>query len=727
MYTEVTSTGDLRNNPLAMSLHPVRIGPNYVIRSDDRNTCSFFPDSLKVKYSNNVASTETTYKTLKSYQPNPSQKTRTYKKETYEKSYENVKNSSFDDTKCGGFCSIYSCPFCHSRNGNSNCQERNYTMRSYKYSKNNGVNKSFCCTKSGKGMCNIESCEYCHKKNCNDECGFCSIDSCSYCHRNRVRTPDISMSRYNTNCKNISITERNKYLNRSNIVRTPDTNCYYRRRKIIRTSTDGNNNINYITPNEESYYLKRKIVHTPDRSCYRSKNIIDRTEENIYESRNRNTVHTPDIPRCSNLYEMYARTPNRIRDNYKYFSRIEKNRTRTPDRNYTYNYYNRVENSQEYPERTSFRTTYHTDRNYIKNEYPRTPNYMPSSHERIEIYKNVVNGSNPNPIQYDNENIYKSYNKVVVKNNYEDNVVTNPQPPKKILKKKVIKEDKNIQCSLGPKVLNPVTNYKMNTKIETIRRGVNTNNVNTNTKLKEINRNKVTKMSKVSKVSKVSSNMTNINKVNNEMKKLTGTIGGQEKKITKLKTTKTSSKSKVNNVNNVKKEPGLNTYKVKIIRIKKKIKTSENNYLLKDGEESENLEDNYDKKNTGPKNLLPSSNKQKTFEDEIYNENDEDFEDDENLNYNNNDEDFGEDDEDVPTPKMKKTSYSKREYKEYNDEHNYKDYESNDDDDNDNNEYEEKKVEKDPMGNTIVTKSKYVVKRKGVPDDFEDEKDSDNY
>ena len=68
MYTEVTSTGDLRNNPLAMSLHPVRIGPNYVIRSDDRNTCSFFPDSLKVKYSNNVASTETTYKTLKSYQ-----------------------------------------------------------------------------------------------------------------------------------------------------------------------------------------------------------------------------------------------------------------------------------------------------------------------------------------------------------------------------------------------------------------------------------------------------------------------------------------------------------------------------------------------------------------------------------------------------------------------------------------------------------------------------------
>ena len=76
---------------------------------------------------------------------------------------------------------------------------------------------------------------------------------------------------------------------------------------------------------------------------------------------------------------------------------------------------------------------------------------------------------------------------------------------------------------------------------------------------------------------------------------------------------------------------------------------------------------------------------------------------------------------------MKKTSYSKREYKEYNDEHNYKDYESNDDDDNDNNEYEEKKVERDPMGNTVVTKSKYVVKKKGVPDDFEDEKDSDNY
>ena len=208
------------------------------------------------------------------------------------------------------------------------------------------------------------------------------------------------------------------------------------------------------------------------------------------------------------------------------------------------------------------------------------------------------------------------------------------------------------------------------------------------------------------------------------MKKLTGTIVGPEKKITKLKTTKTS-KTKVNNA---KKDPGLLTYKVKIIRIKKKIKTSDNNYLLKDGEESENLEENnYDKKNTGPKNLLPSS-KQKNFEDEVYNENDEDFEDDENLNYNNNDEDFGEDEEDVPTPKMKKTSYSKREYKEYNDEHNYKDYESNDDDDNDNNEYEEKKVERDPMGNTVVTKSKYVVKKKGgVPDDFEDEKDSDNY
>ena len=721
MYTEVTSTGDLRNNPLAMSLHPIRIGPNYVIRSDDRNTCSFFPDSLKVKYSNNVASTETTYKTLKSYQP--TQKTRTYKKQTYEKTYENAKNSSFDDIKCGGFCSIYSCPFCHSKNGNSNLQERNYTMRSYKYSKNNGVNKSFCCTKSDKGICNIESCEYCHKKNCNDEGGFCTIDSCSYCHRNRVRTPDITMSRFNQNSKNISITERNKYLNRNHIVRTPDTNCYYRRRKIIRTSTDGNNNINYITPNEESYYLKRKIVHTPDRSCYR-KNIIDTTEENIYENRNRNIVHTPDISRCNNLYEMYSRTPNRMRSNYKYFSRIEKNRNRTPDRsqNYTYNYYNRVENNQEYPERMSVRTTVHTDRNYMRNEetYPRTPNYVPSQ-ERIEIYKKVVNGSNQNPIQYenDNENIYRSYNKVVVKNNYEDYVNTNPQPQKKILKKKVIKEDKNIQCSLGPKVLsnNPI-NYKMNTKIETIRKGINTN---ANNKLKEVNRNKVTKMSKVSKISKVSSNMTNVNKVNNEMKKITGTIVGPEKKITKLKTTKTS-KSKVNNV---KKDPDLLTYKVKIIRIKKKIKTSDNNYLLKEGEESENLEENYDKKNTGPKNLLPSS-KQKNFEDEIYNENDEDFEDDENLNYNNNDEDFGEDEEDVPTPKMKKTSYSKREYKEYNDDHNYKDYESNDDD-NDNNEYEEKKVERDPMGNTVITKSKYVVKKKGVPDDFEDEKDSDNY
>lgn len=274
-------------------------------------------------------------------------------------------------------------------------------------------------------------------KNSIDEGGFCSIDSCSYCHRNRVRTPDITMSRYNQNSKNISITERNKYLNR-NVVRTPDTNCYYRRRKIIRTSTDGNNNINYIIPNEESYYLKRKVVHTPDRSCYRSKNIIDTTEENIYENRNRNIVHTPDIPRYSNLYEMYSRTPNRMRSNYKYFSRVEKNRNRTPDRNYTYNYYNRVENSQEYPERMSVRTTVHTDRNYMRNEetYPRTPNYVPSQ-ERIEIYKKVVNGSNQNPIQYEdnNENIYRSYNKVVVKNNYED--YTNPQPQKKILKKKL--------------------------------------------------------------------------------------------------------------------------------------------------------------------------------------------------------------------------------------------------------------------------------------------------
>lgn len=711
MYTEVTSSGDLRNNPLAMSLHPVRIGPNYVIRSDDRNTCSFFPDSLKVKYSNNVASTETTYRTLKSYQPIPTQKTRTYKKQTYEKSYENAKNSSFDDLKCGGFCSIYSCPFCHAKNGNSNFKERNYTMRSYKYSKNNGINKSFCCTKSNKGICNIESCDYCHNKNCSDEGGFCSIESCSYCHRNRVRTPDITMrNRLSQNSKNISITERNKYLNRNNIVRTPDTNCYYRRRKIIRTSTDGNNNINYISPQEESYCLRRKVVHTPDRSYYRSKNIIDTTEENVYENRNRNVVRTPDIPKCNYLYE-YSRTPNRMRSNYRYFSRIEKNRNRTPDRmnNYTYNYYNRVENNQEYPERLSARTTIHTDRNYVRNEeiYPRTPNYMPSQ-ERIEIYKKYVNGSSPN--QYEDNNEYRSsYNKVVVnKNTYEN--YTNPQP-KKILKKKVIKEDKNIQCSLGPKVLNPI-NYKMNTKIETIRRGINTN-ANNSSKLKEVNSNKVTKMSKLSKVSKVSSNTTNMNKISNEMKKLTG----QDKKLTKLKTTKTS---KVK-VNNTKKDPGLLTYKVKIIRIKKKIKTSENNYLLKDGEEIENLED--DKKNVGPKNLLVSNSKQKNFEDEI----DEDFEDDENLNLNNNDEDFGEDEEDVPTPKMKRTSYSKREYKEFNDEHNYKDYESNDEDDNENNEYEEKKVEKDPMGNTVVTKSKYVVKRKGVADDFEEDKDSDNY
>ena len=118
MYNEVISTGDLRNNSLAMSLHPIRIGPNYIIRPDNRNTCSFFPDSYKVKYSNNAESSEATYKTLKSYQPNPAQKARAYKRQTYENTYENSKKSSLDDKKRGGFCSVYSCPFCHPKNGN---------------------------------------------------------------------------------------------------------------------------------------------------------------------------------------------------------------------------------------------------------------------------------------------------------------------------------------------------------------------------------------------------------------------------------------------------------------------------------------------------------------------------------------------------------------------------------------------------------------------------------
>ena len=134
MYTEVAYPGDLdlRHNPLAMSLHPIRIGPNYVIRSDERNTCTFFPDSFNVGYSSNEASTETTYRTLRAHPPSPTQNLRTYKRQTYEKRYRNGRNASLSDLKPREFCSVYSCTFCHPENDQR--------------------------------LCSIYSCPYCHPK-----------------------------------------------------------------------------------------------------------------------------------------------------------------------------------------------------------------------------------------------------------------------------------------------------------------------------------------------------------------------------------------------------------------------------------------------------------------------------------------------------------------------------------------------------------------------------------
>lgn len=723
MYSEVASTSsDLRNNKLAMSLHPVRIGPNYIIRPDDRNTCSFFSDPFaNIKYSQNMVSTETQYKTMNSYQP--TQKLKSYKKQTYEKTYENAKNSSPGNEnihKCGeGFCEIFSCPFCHPKNGSSKDQSKTYTIRRYEYSKNNNgmnnmykmsnvrnlsnsnISKTISYSNNQKGICNIDSCDYCHDRNNHfGEEGFCSIKSCKYCHRNRVRTPDPkSNSQYmNSYDRNISITERNNYLNRSNITHTPDKNYY---KRIIRTIEDTNN---YIPPNMQAkkYIIRRRIIRTPDNSNYVNRSMIRRTEENVY--RNRNTVRTPERV-CYN-YDIYSRTPDRNRSNYRYFSRVERNST--PDttiHQYRSNYYN-CENTVPIPDRTSFRTTY-TDRSMIRREYPRTPDYIPTV-RRVEYYGREMNGSGAgfkyNPTE--NENVYKSIKKTVVR---ENNYTTQPIQPlkqKKVLKSKVIKEDKNVQCSIGKTL--PSKN-QMNYVETTIKKsGVKTNKGTKDYNLKEVNKSKVTKTSKVNKVS----NITN-------------------SKIDKLKTNK--------NTKIVKKDPDLLTYKVKIIRIKKKIKTNENNYLLKDIEESDNWDGAEKKGKSNNKNLLSNSTtnkKKKNDEDDIdnYNDNDDDFEDDEgdNVNYNNNDDydDLEEEQNnkrETPTPKLKK-SY-RREYREYNDEHNYKDYESNNGDENDiDNEYEEKKVERTPGGNKVVTRTVHVVKKKrgGYPDDMDDDRDSDN-
>ena len=57
---------------------------------------------------------------------------------------------------------------------------------------------------------------------------FAQMNLVVICDRNRVLAPDITMrNRLSQNNKNISITERNKYLNGNHIVITPDTNCYY--------------------------------------------------------------------------------------------------------------------------------------------------------------------------------------------------------------------------------------------------------------------------------------------------------------------------------------------------------------------------------------------------------------------------------------------------------------------------------------------------------------------
>ena len=73
-----------------------------------------------------------------------------------------------------------------------------------------------------------------------------------------------------------------------------------------------------------------------------------------------------------------------MRSNYKYFSRIEKNRT--PDRTHrvTSNYY-RFKNT---PDRSSFKSTVYSNNNYLRRDeiYPRTSNYV-QSHKRIKEFE----------------------------------------------------------------------------------------------------------------------------------------------------------------------------------------------------------------------------------------------------------------------------------------------------------------------------------------------------
>ena len=77
-----------------------------------------------------------------------------------------------------------------------------------------------------------------------------------------------------------------------------------------------------------------------------------------------------------------------MRSNYKYFSRIEKNRT--PDRTHrvTSNYYrfNNILDRSSFkntPDRSNFKTTVYSNNNYLRRDeiYPRTPNYV-QSHKR---------------------------------------------------------------------------------------------------------------------------------------------------------------------------------------------------------------------------------------------------------------------------------------------------------------------------------------------------------
>jgi hypothetical protein len=104
-----------------------------------------------------------------------------------------------------------------------------------------------------------------------------------------------------------------------------------------------------------------------------------------------------------------------MRSNYKYFSRIEKNRT--PDRTHrvTSNYY-RFKNT---PDRSNFKTTVYSNNNYLRRDeiYPRTPNYV-QSHKRIKEFEKVNNYT-------PSENINKPFNKVTVKRNNYSNVNQN--------------------------------------------------------------------------------------------------------------------------------------------------------------------------------------------------------------------------------------------------------------------------------------------------------------